>query len=70
MGDTGLLVSHAFTEAEIAEGELYRPVTIADKPVSVKAIPYYAWGNRYFDEMIVWFHRNGFRTASPLEEKQ
>ena len=26
MGDTGLLVSHAFTEAEIAEGELYKQV--------------------------------------------
>ena len=26
MGDTGLLVSHAFTEAEIAEGELYRQI--------------------------------------------
>ena len=26
MGDTGLLVSHAFTEKEIAEGELYRQV--------------------------------------------
>ena len=26
MGDTGLLVSHAFTESEIAEGELYRQI--------------------------------------------
>ena len=26
MGDTGLLVSHAFTEAEIAEGELYKQI--------------------------------------------
>lgn len=26
MGDTGLLVSHAFTESEIADGELYRQI--------------------------------------------
>lgn len=26
MGDTGLLVSHAFTEAEISDGELYRQI--------------------------------------------
>ena len=26
MGDTGLLVSHAFSETEIAEGELYRQI--------------------------------------------
>ncbi len=26
MGDTGLLVSHAFTESEISEGELYRQI--------------------------------------------
>lgn len=26
MGDTGLLVSHAFTESEIAEGELYKQI--------------------------------------------
>ena len=36
------------------DGVLYRPVAKADKPVSIRLIPYYAWGNRGKAEMTVW----------------
>jgi uncharacterized protein len=47
-------------QAEIASAkpwgnQLYRPVTpVERKPVDVKLIPYYAWGNRGKSEMTVW----------------
>ena len=33
---------------------LYREVGKADKPVNIRLIPYYAWGNRGKAEMTVW----------------
>ena len=36
------------------EGVLYREVGKADKPVTIRLIPYYAWGNRGKTEMTVW----------------
>ena len=36
------------------EGVLYREVGKADKQVSIRLIPYYAWGNRGKGEMTVW----------------
>ena len=33
---------------------LYREVGKADKPVHIRLIPYYAWGNRGKAEMTVW----------------
>ena len=37
------------------ENQLYRPaVTSGRKPVAIKAIPYYAWGNRRLGKFVVW----------------
>ena len=36
------------------DGTLYREVGKADKPVNIRLIPYYAWGNRGKAEMTVW----------------
>lgn len=36
------------------DGALYREVGKADKPVNIRLIPYYAWGNRGKAEMTVW----------------
>ncbi|WP_076380232.1 aceric acid hydrolase [Filimonas lacunae] len=33
---------------------LYRPLQAADKTVTIKLIPYYAWNNRGYDDMTVW----------------
>ncbi|MFS0638145.1 beta-L-arabinofuranosidase domain-containing protein [Mesobacillus foraminis] len=35
-------------------GELYKPIEPKAKPITMKAIPYYAWCNRQPGEMIVW----------------
>ncbi len=34
--------------------ELYKPAKLETKPVELTAIPYYLWGNRGENEMIVW----------------
>lgn len=36
---------------------LYRPAQAAQTPVSVKAVPYYLWGNRGEGEMQVWIRK-------------
>ena len=36
------------------DGQLYRPVTATKKTITVRLIPYYAWGNRGHGEMTVW----------------
>jgi DUF1680 family protein len=45
----------ALPRREWAPGELYRPLTAATpRPITLKAIPYYAWGNRGDTDMTVW----------------
>jgi DUF1680 family protein len=45
----------ALPRRDWVKGELYRPVTpTAPRPVTFKAVPYYAWGNRGDTEMSVW----------------
>lgn len=34
--------------------ELYKPAKIETRPVELTAIPYFLWGNRGENEMIVW----------------
>jgi uncharacterized protein len=36
------------------KGQLYRPVNIENKTVTLRLIPYYAWGNRSKGDMSVW----------------
>lgn len=36
------------------EGQLYKPAEHKSKPISIKAVPYYAWCNRNPGEMLVW----------------
>ncbi|MHB1295953.1 MAG: glycoside hydrolase family 127 protein [Anaerolineae bacterium] len=36
------------------EGQLYRAAEPAVRPVTLRAVPYYAWGNRGLGEMLVW----------------
>jgi DUF1680 family protein len=44
-------------------GQLYRPVdgtaAPANHPAPIKAIPYFAWGNRGANAMRVWIPRKG-----------
>lgn len=37
--------------------ELYKQASTGLTPVSVRAVPYYLWGNRGFGEMIVWLRK-------------
>jgi uncharacterized protein len=40
------------------KGRLYRPaVRLAEKPVNIKAIPYFMWANRKVGEMLVWIRQ-------------
>jgi uncharacterized protein len=37
------------------ENQLYRPATAPQRePIPIKAIPYYAWGNRQYGKLAVW----------------
>jgi hypothetical protein len=47
----------AWTQAEDWDGALYRSHMPSQTPVSVTAIPYYAWDNRAAGEMRVWLRR-------------
>lgn len=38
-------------------GRLYQPAQEERTPVTVKAVPYFVWGNRGFGEMLVWMNR-------------
>jgi len=40
-------------------GELYGDLDFAKDPVTIRAIPYYAWNNRGEGEMIVWIRQLG-----------
>lgn len=40
-------------------GKLYRTCADCYEAVTVKAIPYFAWGNRKVDKMTVWMHNFG-----------
>ena len=42
---------------EWTTGRLYQPAREAQTPVTVKAVPYFVWGNRGFGEMLVWMNR-------------
>jgi uncharacterized protein len=40
-------------------GQLYRELQMTDsKPVNLRLIPYFAWGNRGVSEMTVWMNRS------------
>lgn len=36
------------------EGSLYRPYALREESVTIKAVPYFLWGNRRPGEMLVW----------------
>jgi len=36
------------------KGGLYKPVSVKSQPVTIKAVPYFAWCNRKPGEMLVW----------------
>ncbi len=36
------------------EGSLYRPYALQEEEVTIKAVPYFLWGNRRPGEMLVW----------------
>lgn len=37
--------------------DLYRPVQVDEKPCTIKAIPYFMWGNREKGQMLVWIRQ-------------
>lgn len=51
---TGRAVRPADRQGEGAPDTLYRPAPGATTPRGIKAVPYYAWGNRARGEMLVW----------------
>jgi DUF1680 family protein len=42
------------TDESSWENTLYRPWEVEEKPIVIKAIPYFMWGNRKPGEMVVW----------------
>ena len=53
----GVTVIHLEGEKIINTGwkdELYKSAQIRTRPIALKAVPYYLWGNRGENEMIVW----------------
>lgn len=54
------LEGEAYTINQEKWSTLYRKVSKAEpKPVSVRLVPYFAWGNRDFGDMAVWLSRLG-----------
>jgi len=45
---------HMTDDARWSEEMLYQPLHKATRPIRIKAIPYYLWGNRQPGEMSVW----------------
>ncbi|WP_017434278.1 glycoside hydrolase family 127 protein [Saccharococcus caldoxylosilyticus] len=43
-------------DESIWDNELYKPVDVQTRTVSLKAVPYYAWCNRKSGEMLVWIN--------------
>lgn len=41
------------------DGELYRDLDFVKSPVTIRAVPYYAWNNRGEGEMTVWIRQLG-----------
>lgn len=41
--------------------QLYRPVQNSKKPIDLKAVPYFLWGNRSPGEMLVWVRYTDFK---------
>lgn len=56
---TILLKGFCLTVDEKDEGKLYRKADFKKEPVSIRAVPYFLWGNRGFSEMQVWTRVNG-----------
>ncbi len=56
---TILLKGFRLTVDEKDEGKLYRKADFKKEPVSIRAVPYFLWGNRGFSEMQVWTRVNG-----------
>lgn len=42
--------------AAVQAGDLYGPEPARTKPVSLIAVPYFAWANRGLGEMLIWLH--------------
>lgn len=57
---TILLKGFRLTADKKNEGRLYRKADFKRDPVTIKAVPYFLWGNRGFSEMQVWI-----RTDNP-----
>jgi DUF1680 family protein len=45
------------TLEESWDNALYRPYSITEKEVEIKAVPYFLWGNREQGEMLVWMNK-------------
>ncbi|MCL6589547.1 MAG: glycoside hydrolase family 127 protein [Firmicutes bacterium] len=45
------------TDESSWDNTLYRPWEVEEKPVLIKAVPYFMWGNRQPGEMTVWIRR-------------
>ena len=50
----GMVVLHAEGTAQSSSDELYSDRTISTTAVQIRAIPYFAWGNRTLGDMQVW----------------
>ena len=50
----GMVVLHAEGTAQSSSDELYSDRTISTTAVQIRAIPYFAWGNRTLGNMQVW----------------
>jgi DUF1680 family protein len=58
LGGVTVLEGKVEAVSEEWSGELYRELTpTAARPVELRLIPYYAWGNRGRSEMTVWMPR-------------
>ncbi len=61
-GVVALTGQASWTQAEDWGGALYRSRQPSQTPVSVTAVPYYAWDNRAAGEMRVWLRRQAAET--------
>lgn len=58
LGGTMVIEGEALLDDQVKwNKELYRPFKSESKPVKLRAIPYYSWGNRTTGEMSVWIRR-------------
>lgn len=62
LGGAPALVAEGLGETwAAADAELYAPEAPARAPVTLRAVPYYAWDNRAPGEMLVWLRAEGGR---------